>query len=335
MPTAMTFDDQQRLIFTSLKGHVYRLNESAEPKHVLELTTLHEGLAAPFGVMWIAGDGAGSLHARLPMALVAHKPELIALHLTPKDEVFVRGIFASGWGLTDDYHDWTSGIARDSKGNLFIGLASDYTFKNRPKEKSKWRGDILRIDPAGKIESIARGLRYPTGLAVDDQDRLFVSDQQGVQNTFNELNYIQPGHRYGVPSRHEPEPNAPANPPAVQIPHPWTRSVNGIVFVAGKSRVSSVESRRRMRRRVGLLLRLSTLVSRLHRRPVPRLRVQQQHARADERARRGWCRAGSRLSVQQADGRVGSALRRFSETADAAGCVEFHRADLRGHQSGW
>lgn len=223
MPTALTWDERGDLLFTSLKGHLFRLSSStAAPT----LITVEEGLAAPFGVIT---DPHFAYRHKEPGIMVAHKPELLRLDFDRKG--MRRTVIATGWGITDDYHDWTCGIARDSKENLYIGLGSDYTFKNRPPAKSKWRGDILRIDPKGQIESIARGLRYPTGLAIDDQDRLFVTDQQGVQNTFNELDYIQVGHRYGVPSRHEPDPNAPADPPAVQIPHPWTRSVNGIVFV--------------------------------------------------------------------------------------------------------
>ncbi|MBC8115392.1 MAG: hypothetical protein H7062_13495, partial [Candidatus Saccharimonas sp.] len=287
MPTAMTFDDRSRLIFTSLKGHVYRVDsDQAEPLSKNEssdrgegtktkshdpsvkLTTLTEGLAAPFGVLWKGTEESGP-HKGEQSLIVAHKPELLTLYLTPPqtaaqrdillhsilyphkaellapylkplDMVTQRSVLATGWGITDDYHDWTCGIARDSKGALYVVLGSDYAFKARPKEKSRWRGDTLRVDPSGEITSIARGLRFPTGVAIDDQDRLFVTDQQGVQNTFNELNYIQTGHRYGVPSRHEPEPDATADPPAVQIPHPWTRSVNGIVFV--KRRERRVES---------------------------------------------------------------------------------------------
>ena len=274
MPTAMTFDDQSRLIFTSLKGHVYRVDspelalslrdrkadepttpdagsahlqpqagvvtslpprrgEATKPNTddpAPTLTLLAEGLAAPFGVMWMPRDAKGA-HPAEHRVLVAHKPELLTLYLKPNDKVAEREVLATGWGITDDYHDWTCGIAKDSQGNLFTVLGSDYAFKARPKDKSRWRGDALRIDPLGRITSIAKGLRFPTGIAMDDQDRLFVTDQQGVQNTFNELNYIQTGHRYGVPSRHEPEPEAAADPPAVQIPHPWTRSVNGVAFV--------------------------------------------------------------------------------------------------------
>lgn len=228
MPTALAWDHRQRLMFTSLKGHLYR-QESEDDQQ--SLTVIEGGLAAPFGLIEIPIKGAANPVERQFTVVVAHKPELLNLRLDNLGQVQARNVLATGWGVTDDYHDWTCGIVRDSIGNLFVGLGSDYTFKNRPKANSRWRGDILRIEPDGKIESIAHGLRYPTGLAIDDQDRLFCSDQQGVQNTFNELNFIQTGHRYGVPSRHEANPEAPADAPAVQIPHPWTRSVNGIVWV--------------------------------------------------------------------------------------------------------
>ncbi|MBS0205896.1 MAG: hypothetical protein JSS49_23595 [Planctomycetes bacterium] len=226
MPTAFAWDHHQRLLFTSLKGHLYQV-EPAHNGQTESLVTLEEGLAAPYGVIELPPANDGKTHR----IVVAHKPELLELGVDDRSQVLSRKVLATGWGVTDDYHDWACGIARDSTGNLFVGLGSDYTFKNRPINKSRWRGDILRISPAGKLDSIARGLRYPTGLAVDDQDRLFCTDQQGVQNTFNELDYIQVGHRYGVPSRHESEPNAPADLPAIQIPHPWTRSVNGIVWI--------------------------------------------------------------------------------------------------------
>lgn len=228
MPTALAWDHRQRLMFTSLKGHLYRQESEDDDQ---SLSIMEGGLAAPFGLIEIPSKGVDDLAERQYSVVVAHKPELLNLKFDNRGQIQARSVLASGWGVTDDYHDWTCGIVRDSLGNLFVGLGSDYTFKNRPKANSRWRGDILRIEPDGKIDSIAHGLRYPTGLAIDDHDRLFCTDQQGVQNTFNELNFIEVGHRYGVPSRHETNPDAPADPPAVQIPHPWTRSVNGIVWV--------------------------------------------------------------------------------------------------------
>ncbi len=223
MPTAMTFDRQGRLLFTSLKGHVYRGDDrSAE--------VFAEGLAAPFGIL--------DSHDLL---LVAHKPEIIGLVDRDGDgRADESTVIATGWGLTDDYHDWTCGLVRDAEGDLFTTLGSDYAQKGRPLEKSKWRGHALRIDTQGRIESLARGLRFPTGVAITSSQDIFITDQQGVQNTFNELNWLPSRSssqtksseiRFGVPSLHDPEKDAPATPPAVQIPHPWTRSVNGIVAI--------------------------------------------------------------------------------------------------------
>jgi len=224
MPTALTWDSQGNLLVTSLKGHLYELNRETRPE---SLTLLEDGLAAPFGILESRRPGASGR----PDVIVAHKPELLRLQRDSRGGIEDRSVLATGWGVTDDYHDWTCGIVRDSTGTLYVGLGSDYTFKNRPRSRSRWRGDILKIDEHGTVESIARGLRYPVGLAIDDQDHLFCSDQQGVQNTYNEINHILTGRRYGVPSRHEPEPEAPAEPAAIQVPHPWTRSVNGIVWI--------------------------------------------------------------------------------------------------------
>ncbi len=218
MPTAMAVLPNGRLAFTSLKGHVFVTRDEDGDGLDDALTPFAEGLAAPFGILPYGDD-----------LYVAHKPEVVALRDTDGDgQSDVMKIIATGWGYTDDYHDWTCGIVRDKEGWNYIGLGSDYAHKNRPASQSKWRGHILRFNDVGKVEAIATGLRYPTGLALWDDDRLVCSDQQGVQNTFNELNVIVPGHRYGVPAKLDPPTEEPADVPAVQIPHPWTRSVNGI-----------------------------------------------------------------------------------------------------------
>lgn len=221
MPTAMTWDRQGRLVFTSLKGHVYRVEPGKDAASLPSLTLVAEGLAAPFGIASLK-DGL----------LVAHKPEVLKLVDNDKDGYAERSwVVASGWGFTEDYHDWTCGIAEDSEGRYYIGLGSDYSHKNRPKHESRYRGNILRFDLSGSpqsLQSLATGLRYPTGFAMLPGDRLVVSDQQGVQNCFNELDFIQAGHRYGVPAQLDPRDDAPTEVAALQIPHPWTRSVNGL-----------------------------------------------------------------------------------------------------------
>jgi hypothetical protein len=62
---------------------------------------------------------------------------------------------------------------------------------------------------------------------------MFVTDNQGNYNPFNELNHIVPGKRFGFINAIDRKPDfkPPLTSPAIDIPHPWTRSVNGICFL--------------------------------------------------------------------------------------------------------
>jgi len=221
MPTAITRMADGTLAFCSLKGQVFVAKDTDGDGIEDKLTVFEEGLAAPYGLI---ADGKD--------LIVAHKPELLRLRDIDGDgRADVREVVADGWGYTEDYHDWTTGIVRDSKGNLYIGTGSDYAKPGREREKAKWRGKVLRVDKEGRVMPLGHGFRYPTGLAITPDDDVFVSDNQGVQNTFNEINHLVEGGFYGVPSLHEENPKAAVTLPAIQVPHPWTRSVNGIFFL--------------------------------------------------------------------------------------------------------
>ena len=220
MPTAMTWLADGRLAFTSLRGQVWIADDQDKDGIPVALTLFAEGLAAPYGIQ---ADGSS--------ILVSHKPEILRLRDTNQDgRADEFNVFASGWGFSDDYHDWTTALARDQNGDYFVGLGSDYSQNNRPADNDRWRGTILKVNSAGTITPIAFSMRFPMGLAFDSQNRLFATDNQGVQNTFNEINHIIEGKHYGVPSRHETVKEVVAETPALMIPHPWTRSVNSITF---------------------------------------------------------------------------------------------------------
>lgn len=221
MPTAITWTADGTLAFTSLKGHVYLARDTDGDGLEDTLSVFEEGLAAPYGIIADGDD-----------LIVSHKPELLRLRDTDGDgRADVREVVASGWGYTDNYHDWTCGIVRDADGNLYVGLGSDYAQPKRPSDQARWRGKVLKIDPQGDVTPVGHALRYPTGLAIDAEGRIFMSDNQGVQNTFNEINRLVPGAHYGVPSRYEEDRDAATTPPAIQVPHPWSRSVNGLFFI--------------------------------------------------------------------------------------------------------
>jgi glucose/arabinose dehydrogenase/mono/diheme cytochrome c family protein len=222
MPTAMTVLDDGTLAFTSLEGHVYLAKDTDGDGVEDKLTMFEEGLSAPYGIIQ-DGDSL----------LVSHKPEILRLRDTDGDgRADERTVFSSGWGFNDNYHDWTCGIARDAKGNLYVGIGSDYAQLKRPKEVSRWRGKVLQISPDGTPRPFAHAFRYPTGIAIDAKGNVFATDNQGVQNTFNELNHLRDGFHFGVPKNHEQSLKVVAHPPAIQIPHDWTRSVNGITFLS-------------------------------------------------------------------------------------------------------
>ena len=213
MPTSITWDQSGDLIFTDLKGRLFRATDSSRDGVEDKLQLIQQGLSSPFGVTMDCGD-----------ILVAHKPEVLRL----KENGFCS-VLVDGWGHDDNYHDWVSGFAYDASGKMYIGTGSNYSQKGRPKETSKWRGSVLRIEGDHKATLVARGLRYPIGIANDPQGRIFTSDQQGVQNCFNEINHIVPGRAYGVVGLYDPP--QPETRAAIQLPHPWTRSVNGIFFI--------------------------------------------------------------------------------------------------------
>lgn len=222
MPTAMTVLDDGRLAFASLEGHVYIAEDTDDDGVEDKLTMFEEGLSAPYGIIQ-DGDSL----------LVSHKPEILRLRDTDGDgRADERTVFSSGWGFNDNYHDWTCGIAKDAKGNFYVGLGSDYAQLKRPKEVSRWRGKVLQISPEGTPRPFAHAFRYPTGIAIDAKGNIFATDNQGVQNTFNELNHLRDGFHFGVPKNHEQSLKVEAHPPAIQIPHPWTRSINGITFLS-------------------------------------------------------------------------------------------------------
>jgi hypothetical protein len=100
-------------------------------------------------------------------------------------------------------------------------------------EKTKGPEQLLTLNDR-LVKPVGHAFRYPTGIAINERDEVFVSDQQGVQNCFNEINYLVEGAHYGVPSTHEEDKDAPETKAAIQIPHPWTRSVNGLCFLTGR-----------------------------------------------------------------------------------------------------
>lgn len=220
MPTALAWRPDGTLAASSLKGQVFLVKDSDGDGLLDQYVPFSDHLAAPYGLMVDGQD-----------VVVSHKPELLKLIDADGDGFAERTqVLASGWGVTFDYHDWAVGVLRDAQGNWYITPSCQQD--DRTLAAAKGRGKMLKIDPSGKVEEFAAGIRFAMGLAMNDRGDIFATDNQGVTNPFNELNHIQPGRHYAFWSKLEPRPeNQETTLPAIQIPHPWTRSVNGIAFV--------------------------------------------------------------------------------------------------------
>jgi hypothetical protein len=230
MPTAIAWGKAGEMFIASLKGRVLRVSDTDADGLGDTFASISDDLPAPYGLA-VNDDSVD----------VLCKTSLI--RLTPvrgtQDLPHNQTVIADGWGYTADYHDWAVGLERDADGCYYLALPCQQD--DRSEAAAKLRGQALKLIPynsqesrrAYRIETLAAGLRFPMGLALSASGDLFATDNQGNYNPFNELNHLQFAKRYGFINRLESKPGfAPDfESPAVNLPHPWTRSVNGLCFL--------------------------------------------------------------------------------------------------------
>ena len=243
MPTGLAWRPNGSLVVTSLKGRVWTATDTDGDGLEDRFHPMGGEWAAPFGVA--ASDR---------FVDVINKWGLVRLFDQDQDGTVERvETLVSGWGHTADYHDWTVGLVKDRQGNYFVATSCQQD--ERADVAAHLRGMVLKLSPRAitpgrpqkfDIIPISGGHRFPIGIAQSRSGELFVTDNQGHYNPFNELNHIVSGARYGFIGRAERKPgfDPPLTPPAIDIPHPWTRSVNGICFLdapksAGEGRTAT------------------------------------------------------------------------------------------------
>jgi len=232
MPTGLAWMVDGTLAVSSLKGEVWLAKDRDGDKAPETWRLFSDNLSTPYGLAIPPGT-TGTID-------VITKSALVRLTDHNRDDLVDRcQVLASGWGHTDDYHDWAVGLIRNAAGDYYVALPCEQD--NRSEAAAHLRGKLLRIAPPEEsrqgarweIEEVCGGLRFPMGLALNRQQEIFASDNQGNFNPFNELNHLLPGKRYGfinsLEKKQKLEPRL--EEPAINIPHPWTRSVNGICFL--------------------------------------------------------------------------------------------------------
>lgn len=205
--------------------------------------TFATGLHEPLGI-YVEEEGT---------ILVIQRPELTRLH--DKDGDGVADLYetvCSDWGMSGNYHEFTFGLVKDSKKNIYIALGTasngsgvrdeirgpwssagglkqeDFFNKNGGdawNEKKKklprmysrvpYRGCILQIQPGNpKAVLYAMGVRTPNGLYMDKNDQLWVTDNQGDWVGASKIHRIEKGGFHGHPAALNWGPNPPKETPA-------------------------------------------------------------------------------------------------------------------------
>jgi hypothetical protein len=231
MPSGFAWTRRGDLVFGTLKGQAFLAFDSNRDEEEDTLRLATDGLATPYGIH--AGEGY--------LDVLAKDGIFRLMHFDEQDGAKIVQRVAGGWGCTDDYHDWAVGLVPDGKDKYLVALPCQQDGRSDPA--AAYRGKILRVTPdrqsAGSkrtdfFQVVSSGHRFPMGLARNRDGELFVTDNQGNYNPFNELNHVRQGAHFGFINALEKEKGfkvPPLDEPAIDIPHPWTRSVNGICFL--------------------------------------------------------------------------------------------------------
>jgi hypothetical protein len=232
MPAAFSWTKDGKLVFATLKGQVLKAIDENGDGDEDTLRLVADGLATPYGINSLSnGD----------IDVIAKDGLLRLVFLDENDRAGSVATAASGWGMTEDYHDWAVGLVGDDKNGYYVALPCQQD--QRSEAAATLRGKMLKLVPRRPqfedprlfdVEVISAGHRFPMGMARNRDGELFVTDNQGNYNPFNELNHVRKGAHFGFINALEKEKGyqpPPLTEPAINIPHPWTRSVNGICFL--------------------------------------------------------------------------------------------------------
>lgn len=224
-PGGVAFTDDGMMYAVSMtEGKVFRakIPPRESPKSI-PWKLFASGLNHPIGIVAVAGR-----------IYVSQKPELTELIDHDGDGMVDEYRSVMGpWGLSFGFHEYAFGLAVDPEQRLYVALNTGYFWTNPGYvNPGRFRGSVLRVDRAGKIEEFARGFRVPNGIAPGPNGDIFVCDNQGDWIQVCKIAHVQQGKFFG-----HPETKADALPPgqypggkaACWLPYQYCRSAAGPV----------------------------------------------------------------------------------------------------------
>jgi len=127
---------------------------------------------------------------------VTQRPDVTRIKDTNGDgKADVFEVFAEGWGISGDYHEYAIGSRFDKDGNLWITLCLTGSFTS----DAKFRGWAGKVTPDGKFVPTTSGVRSPGGVGFNAEGDVFYTDNQGPWNGACGLKQLTVGGFVGHP----------------------------------------------------------------------------------------------------------------------------------------
>src|SRR5262245_51123041 len=148
---------------------------------------------------------------------VTQRPDVSRIKDTNGDgKADVFEVFAEGWGISGDYHEYAIGSHFDKDGNLWITLCLTGSFTS----DAKFRGWAGKVTPEGKFVPTTSGVRSPGGVGFNAEGDVFYTDNQGPWNGACGLKHLTIGGFVGHPGGFKwySDPAAQYLGPAPQVP---------------------------------------------------------------------------------------------------------------------
>jgi len=127
---------------------------------------------------------------------VTQRPDVSRIKDTNGDgKADVFEVFAEGWGISGDYHEYAIGSRFDKDGNIWITLCLTGSFTS----DAKFRGWAGKVTPDGKFVPTTSGVRSPGGVGFNAEGDVFYTDNQGPWNGACGLKHLTVGGFVGHP----------------------------------------------------------------------------------------------------------------------------------------
>lgn len=188
----MDFLRDGRLAVSTRRGYVYLVeNPGSDDPEQVRFHRFASGLHEALGLKVV--DGA---------IVVVNKGELTRLLDTDGDDVADRfENLCNEWGLSGNYHEYAYGLVQDDEQNFYVPLNVAFP-RGGPASPGPYRGWVVRVSPAGRMEPFCYGFRSPNGIGKNAAGDIFVTDNQGEWVPACPLYHIRKGRFYGHPVSH-------------------------------------------------------------------------------------------------------------------------------------